>query len=262
MAAAIEAGEVPPVEPPPARPPVVGAPCALELAGATYEYPAWALRDITFDVLEGEFFGIAGHTGSGKSTLIQLASGLLKPTAGTARFGKRGDVGVVFQYPERQLFAATVFDDVAFGPRNLGLSGVDVEARVAEALAQVHLDAKELRDTSPFALSGGMQRRVAIAGVLAMLPHVLIFDEPTAGLDPRSRAALLALVDELHAAGRTIVMVSHNMDDLARLCNRIAILNDGRLEAVGTPSEVFANASRLREIGLEAPFAHMVARKA
>ena len=226
----------------------------------------WALQGVSFALERGEFFGIAGHTGSGKSTLIQLANGLLQPASGTvlvngrdlsekrAAVDARRDVGLVFQYPEHQLFAATVFDDVAFGPRNLGLSADEVERRVHEALAMVHLDIDELRETSPFALSGGQQRRVAFAGVLAMQPTTLVLDEPTAGLDPQGRHALLALIEELHERqGMTIVLVSHDMNDLARLCDRVLVLNQGTVFATGTPAEVFSDEERLRSVGLGVP---------
>lgn len=226
----------------------------------------WALQGVSFEIRRGEFFGIAGHTGSGKSTLIQLANGLLQPTEGTvlasghalsdkrAAIEARRDVGVVFQYPEHQLFAATVFDDVAFGPRNLGLSADEVEARVREALALVHLDVDELRETSPFALSGGQQRRVAFAGVLAMRPTTLILDEPIAGLDPQGRHSFLNLIEELHGQqGMTIALVSHDMNDLARLCDRVLVLNRGTEFALGTPAEVFADEERLRTVGLGVP---------
>lgn len=226
----------------------------------------WALHGIDFEIERGEFFGIAGHTGSGKSTLIQLANGLLQPTTGQvlengydladkrSAIEARRNVGVVFQYPEHQLFAATVFDDVAFGPRNLGLANGEVERRVREALALVHLDLDALRDTSPFALSGGQQRRVALADVLAMQPTTLILDEPIAGLDPHGRQSLLKLISELHEdQGMTIVLVSHDMNDLARLCNRMLVLNQGRPFAIGTPQEVFADEERLRKIGLGVP---------
>ena len=222
----------------------------------------WALRDVSIDIAAGEFFGIAGHTGSGKSTLIQIAAGLLKPATGSVKLAdESGFVGVVFQYPERQLFAATVADDVAFGPRNLGLSSEEVDARVRKALELVHLDYDEIAAKSPFALSGGQQRRVAFAGVLAMEPHVLILDEPTAGLDPQARADLLGLVEELHdERGLTVVLVSHNMDDLARLCDRIAILNQGRLVAMGTPAQAFADEQSLHRIGLAVPHTLHLAR--
>ena len=226
----------------------------------------WALRNISLEIAHGEFLGIAGHTGSGKSTLMQLAAGLLKPAGGYVEIdgerlsGKkaarraRSHVGVVFQYPERQLFAATVFDDVAFGPRNLGLPASEVEARTRSALEMVHLDFEGLREKSPFALSGGQQRRVAIAGVLAMEPHIVIMDEPTAGLDPQAHELLLELIAELHDARRlTVALVSHNMDDLARMCDRIAVLNQGRLVALDTPVNVFADEEALRGIGLGIP---------
>ena len=226
----------------------------------------WALADLSFALEDGELFGIAGHTGSGKSTLIQLANGLLQPTFGTvlangqnladkkAAAEARRDVGVVFQYPERQLFAATVFDDVAFGPRNLGLSTDEVDARVREGLELVHLDLDTIGQRSPFALSGGQQRRVAFAGVLAMRPTTLILDEPVAGLDPKSRRSFLDLVVELHRKqGLTVAIVSHNMDDLAELCDRVLVLNNGHMHAIGTPEDVFADEAALRAIGLGVP---------
>ena len=165
----------------------------------------------------------------------------------------RGKVGLVFQYPEYQLFAATVREDVAFGPRNLGLSADEVERRVAAALESVRLDIAELGDKSPFELSGGQQRRVAFAGVLAMEPHVLVLDEPVAGLDPVAREEFLDLIAQLHGSGLTVVMVSHSMDDLARLSDRVLVLNEGRQFAFGTPSEVFAHGEGLRAIGLDVP---------
>ena len=226
----------------------------------------WALAELSFALQDGELFGIAGHTGSGKSTLIQLANGLLQPTHGTvvanghnlsdkkAAAEARRDVGVVFQYPERQLVAATVFDDVAFGPRNLGLTPDEVDARVREGLELVHLDLDEIGQRSPFALSGGQQRRVAFAGVLAMRPTTLVLDEPVAGLDPLARRNFLDLVVELHRKqGLTVVIVSHNMDDLAELCDRILVLNNGRMHAIGTPIEVFADEEAMRGIGLGVP---------
>lgn len=226
----------------------------------------WALQGVSFSLERGEFFGIAGHTGSGKSTLLQLANGLLQPTSGTVCAGKlnladkraaidaRRDIGVVFQYPEHQLFAATVFDDVAFGPRNLGLGSQEVESRVRHALELVHLDIDELREKSPFALSGGQQRRVAFAGVLAMGPTTLVLDEPVAGLDPRARASFLRLISELHEQqGMTIVLVSHNMNDLARLCDRILVLNQGRVIALGAPEHVFSDEAGLKSVGLGVP---------
>jgi len=226
----------------------------------------WALRDVSLKIERGEFLGLAGHTGSGKSTLIQLASGLMQPSTGRvvlngidlsrkkeARNARRA-VGLVFQYPERQLFAATVFDDVAFGPRNLGLPADEIELRVREALERVHLNLDDIRERSPFTFSGGQQRRIAIAGVLAMDPEVLIMDEPTAGLDPQSHEALLNLIAELHRdRNLTVLFVSHNMDDLARLCSRVAILNQGHLVTEGVPTSVFADEAALKRIGLGIP---------
>ena len=232
----------------------------------------WALRDVSFTVHEGDFFGIAGHTGSGKSTLLQLMNGLNVPTEGrvlvegvdTADKKKaaalRGHVGLVFQYPERQLFAATVYEDVAFGPRNLGLPSGEVDRRVRESLRQVGLDFEELRDKSPFALSGGQQRRVAFAGVLAMRPRTLILDEPVAGLDPRARADFLDLIRKLHESGLTVVMVSHDMDDLANLCTRLIVLKEGELFDAGTPAEVFLRGDELRSVGLGLPAPQRFAR--
>ena len=231
----------------------------------------WALRDIDFSVRRGEFFGIAGHTGSGKSTLIQHMNGILHPTEGRVLVeGKdvadkkqaasvRADVGVVFQYPENQLFADTVYNDVAFGPRNLKLSEEEVDARVRESLGLVRLDFDELRDLSPFELSGGQQRRVAFAGVLAMRPSILVLDEPVAGLDPAARREFLALIAELHEAGRTVVMISHSMDDLAERCDRVLVLNEGETFALGTPREVFLRSRALNDVGLGIPAAQRVA---
>ncbi len=231
----------------------------------------WALRDVSFAIAPGEFFGIAGHTGCGKSTLIQHMNGILHPTCGrvlvegrdvadkaqAARV--RADVGVVFQYPEHQLFADTVYHDVAFGPRNLKLSDEEVDARVRESLALVGLDFDEIGNASPFELSGGQQRRVAFAGVLAMRPRILVLDEPVAGLDPAARRDFLALIAGLHAQGRTVVMISHSMDDLAALCDRVLVLNEGRTFEVGTPGDVFLRAGELNGIGLGVPAAQRVA---
>ena len=232
----------------------------------------WALRDIDLTVAPGEFFGIAGHTGSGKSTLIQHLNGIAHPTIGRVlvhgldiadkRNARtvRGEVGVVFQYPEHQLFADTVHDDVAFGPRNLGLDADEVERRIVDALARVGLDAAEIGNASPFELSGGQQRRVAFAGVLAMRPRMLVLDEPAAGLDPKARAEFLELIRAFHDQdGMSVVMVSHSMDDLARLCDRIAVMNEGRLFAVGTPAEIFLRGPELKSIGLGRPAAQRLA---
>lgn len=222
----------------------------------------WALRDVSLTVRRGEFLGLAGHTGSGKSTLVQHLNGLIRPQEGSVcalgldLSSKKGaaavkaKVGVVFQYPERQLFAETVAQDVAFGPRNLGLPQDEVVRRVTTSLARVGLDLAAIGDKSPFELSGGQQRRVAFAGVLAMEPEVLVLDEPMAGLDPAARRDFLELIDRLHREGLTVVMVSHSMDDLANCCDRIVVLNEGAVFADGTPAQVFAHANELKSIGL------------
>ncbi len=231
----------------------------------------WALRDVDFEIRAGEFFGIAGHTGSGKSTLIQHMNGILKPTSGRVLVdgadvseksqvsAVRAKVGVVFQYPEHQLFAETVYNDVAFGPRNLGLDEDEVDQRVRESLKRVGLSFEEFAEKSPFELSGGQQRRVAFAGVLAMRPEVLVLDEPVAGLDPQARREFLAMVSDLHDQGLTVVMVSHNMDDLAAYCDYIAVLKEGELFAVGEPERVFMHAAELKAIGLGVPSAQQAA---
>ena len=225
----------------------------------------WALRDVSLTVRRGEFLGLAGHTGSGKSTLVQHLNGLIRPQEGSVcalgldLSSKKGaaavkaKVGVVFQYPERQLFAETVAQDVAFGPRNLGLPQDEVVRRVATSLARVGLDLAAIGDKSPFELSGGQQRRVAFAGVLAMEPEVLVLDEPMAGLDPTARRDFLELIDRLHREGLTVVMVSHSMDDLANCCDRIVVMNEGAVFADGTPAQVFVHANELKSIGLGVP---------
>lgn len=226
----------------------------------------WALRDVSFTLGDGEFFGIAGHTGSGKSTLIQHMNGLLVPTRGRVLVNgspvsspdaaARAGLGMVFQYPERQLFAATVFDDVVFGPRNLGCGAQECEGRYGRAMGLTGLDAQALREANPFELSGGQQRRVAFAGVLAMEPSMLVLDEPVAGLDPKAREDFLQFIWSLHRdQGLTVVMVSHDMNDLARFCTRVLLLNQGRMHALGTPAEVFADGDDLKSIGLEQPAA-------
>lgn len=230
-----------------------------------------ALRDVSVSVREGELVGLLGHTGSGKSTLVQLMAGLERPASGrvliggVAGAGRRARawnrVGVVFQYPERQLFARTVREDVAFGPRNLGVTGDELAARVDGAIRGVGLDPDAVGDVSPFALSGGQQRRIAFAGVLAMEPDVLVFDEPVAGLDPRSRREFIRLLRKLHAQGRTIVMTSHNMDDAAELCDRLVVLDHGSVLLDGTPTEVFSQADELRRVGLGIPDAQEMARR-
>lgn len=231
----------------------------------------WALRDVTLTVRRGEFLGLAGHTGSGKSTLVQHFNGLIRPQEGSVSVlgldlsnkkdaaAVKAKVGVVFQYPERQLFAETVAQDVAFGPRNLGLLQDEIARRVAASLARVGLDLAAIGDKSPFELSGGQQRRVAFAGVLAMEPEVLVLDEPMAGLDPAARRDFLGLIDRLHREGLTVVMVSHSMDDLANCCDRIVVMNEGTVFAEGTPAQVFARADELKSIGLGVPAAQRMA---
>ena len=231
----------------------------------------WALRDVSLTVRRGEFLGLAGHTGSGKSTLVQHLNGLIRPQEGTVRAlgldlsqkkdaaAVKAKVGVVFQYPERQLFAETVAQDVAFGPHNLGLSQDEVARRVASSLARVGLDLATVGDKSPFELSGGQQRRVAFAGVLAMESEVLVLDEPMAGLDPAARRDFLELIGRLHDEGLTVVMVSHSMDDLANCCDRIVVMNEGAVFAEGVPAQVFAHADELRSIGLGVPAAQRMA---
>ena len=231
----------------------------------------WALRDVSLTVHRGEFLGLAGHTGSGKSTLVQHLNGLIRPQEGSVRAlglnlsnkkdaaAVKAKVGVVFQYPERQLFAETVAQDVAFGPHNLGLPQDEVDRRVESSLARVGLDLAAVGDKSPFELSGGQQRRVAFAGVLAMEPEVLVLDEPMAGLDPAARRDFLELIDRLHREGLTVVMVSHSMDDLANCCDRIVVMNEGAVFAEGTPAQVFAHADELKSIGLGVPAAQRMA---
>lgn len=241
------------------------APAAQAAAWGNDPNAVWALRDISFDVREGEILGIAGHTGSGKSTIIQHMNGLAHPTQGRVLLqgasmedkhvseAAKTTVGMVFQYPEHQLFANTVFEDVAFGPQNLGLSAEETTERVHEALQLVGLDAEEVAQKSPFELSGGQQRRCAFAGVLAMRPRALVLDEPVAGLDPAARAEFLQLIDDLHARGLTIVMVSHSMEDIAAHCDRVLVMNKGSIVSLGTPCEVFASDRDLKSIGLGLP---------
>lgn len=225
-----------------------------------------ALKDINLEIRDGEFIGLIGHTGSGKSTLIQHFNGLMKATSGHIYYneqdiyengfnlrGLRALVGLVFQYPEHQLFEVTVFKDICFGPKNLGLSQEECEARAREALKLVGLKEKHW-DKSPFELSGGQKRRVAIAGVLAMKPEVLILDEPTAGLDPKGRNDILDQIARLHAEGNmTVILVSHSMEDVARYVDRLIVMNRGSVFMDGAPAEVFAHYVELERIGLAAP---------
>lgn len=226
----------------------------------------WALKNINLTIHDREFIGIVGHTGSGKSTLTQLLNGLEKPSSGTIYYNDediqadgyerrklRQKVGLVFQYPEHQLFEVSVIKDVEFGPRNLGLSNLEVEKRSFDALKQVGL-CDDLLDVAPFALSGGQKRRVAIAGVLAMQPEVLILDEPTAGLDPAGRTEILELLKKLHEENDiTVILVSHSMDDVARYAGRILVMNQGELVLDGEPQKVFQYRDELRKIGLDVP---------
>lgn len=226
----------------------------------------YALKDISLVIPKGEFIGVIGHTGSGKSTLMQMMNGLILPTEGMVLFeGKdisdrdydkkylRSKVGMVFQYPEYQLFEATVFKDVCFGPKNLGLSQKEVELRAFAALRQMQFP-DELFYRSPFDLSGGQKRRAAIAGVLAMEPDFLILDEPTAGLDPKGRDELLGLIANLQREqGKTILLVSHSMDDVANYVNRILVMNEGKLVLDAEPKEAFSYYKELEKIGLAAP---------
>ena len=227
-----------------------------------------AIDDISFEIKDNDFVGLIGHTGSGKSTLIQHLNGLLKPSSGEIIVNGfnitdkdlnlteiRKRVGIVFQYPEYQLFEETVEKDIAFGPGNLGLDEEEISKRVRKSMEAVGLDYETYKDKSPFDLSGGQKRRVAIAGVIAMNPEVLILDEPTAGLDPGGRDEIFNLIKKLHRDNNiTIILSSHSMDDMAKLAQTIIVMNHGKIEFMGTPREVFtSHAARLREIGLDEP---------
>ncbi len=242
-------------------------PVAFEQVSFSYDGERDALEDIELVVDDGEFLGVIGHTGSGKSTLVQLMNALLVPTAGRVlvdgmdtrerklRRKVRTTVGLAFQYPETQLFANTVAEDVAFGPRNLDLPDDEVDRRVREALERVGMDYAEVAQRSPFDLSGGQQRRVAPAGILAMEPRVLVLDEPAAGMDPATVSEIRAYLRELNDQGLTIVLVSHSMDDVAELCSHIIVLDHGTLHMQETPAELFTaqNAAELRRINLGVP---------
>ncbi len=238
--------------------------------GTPFEHVA--LDGVDFCAYPGEILGIIGHTGSGKSTLIQHLNGLLKPTGGKVLFqGKdiwaepkkirniRFQVGLVFQYPEYQLFEETVYKDIAFGPTNMKLPSDEIDRRIRAAAASVGLPDSVL-DKSPFELSGGQKRRVAIAGVLAMDPKVLILDEPSAGLDPQGRDAILEMIDRIRKEnGTTIILVSHSMDEIAQVVDRLYVVNDGKLPFSGKPGEVFVHGDELRQIGLDAPHVTQIA---
>lgn len=246
---------------------------SIKIEGLTHIYnpnspfETKALDNINLEIQQGEFIGLIGHTGSGKSTLTQHLNGLLKPNAGkiyvnnidiTDKGIKLGDirkkVGLVFQYPEHQLFEETVYKDIAFGPINLGLKEKEVENRVKEAMELVKLPFNEIKDRSPFELSGGQRRRVAIAGVLAMKPEVLILDEPTAGLDPKGRDDILEQIKSFHQQMKnTVILVSHSMEDIAKLVDRIIVMHRGKVALTGTAGHVFQQVDTLESIGLGIP---------
>ncbi|MBS4537324.1 energy-coupling factor transporter ATPase [Clostridium sp. D2Q-11] len=226
-----------------------------------------ALDDVNLEIDKGEFVGLIGHTGSGKSTLIQHLNGLLKATSGKIFIGDteitkkdvklksvRQKVGLVFQYPEHQLFEETVYKDIAFGPKNLGLSEEEVDKRIKESMELVGLNFTEVKDRSPFELSGGQRRRVAIAGVLAMKPDILILDEPTAGLDPKGRDEILGQIKHLYDKYNiTIILVSHSMEDIAKLVNRLIVMHKGKVNMEGNPRDIFKRVDELERIGLGIP---------
>jgi len=246
---------------------------SIILKNATYTYMAntpferTAIKDINLEIGEGEFVAIIGHTGSGKSTLVQHLNGLLKPNQGmvmvngvdlhqkgeAAKMAKRS-VGMVFQYPEHQLFEETVYADIAFGPRNLGVPEEEVDKRVRRAMEFVHLDFAVYQDRSPFQLSGGQMRRVAIAGVVALQPQYLILDEPAAGLDPCGRDDIFTKLIELHKKTETtIILVSHNMDDVAKMANRLIVMHEGQISLDGSPKEIFKHTEKLKAAGVDVP---------
>ena len=250
-------------------------PIVLEKLTHTYmpgsAMQATAVNDVSLTVNDGEFLGVIGHTGSGKSTLVQHMNGLLQPTSGKVivngidladkktRRDIRRQVGMLFQYPEYQLFEETVKEDVAFAPKHLGVPQDQIEEHVRTALEKVGLPYDQFGEKSPFELSGGEKRRVALAGILATKPSILILDEPMAGLDPVGREEILGLIKSLNAEGVTIVMVSHSMDDIARLADRVAVMNEGRLVMADTPQAVFSQADKLMEMGLDVPHAARMA---
>lgn len=246
---------------------------SIEVKGLTHIYneglphESVALEGVTFSAQDGQLVGIIGHTGSGKSTLVQHLNGLLKPKSGSIVVGGtditsdgvvmrdiRKKIGLVFQYPEYQLFEETVAKDVAFGPANLGLSEAEIDECVKEAIEMVGLDYEKVKNVSPFELSGGQKRRAAIAGVIAMKPEVLILDEPTAGLNPKAHADILNMVETIHRKSKNIIfLVSHNMNDIARMSDKVLVMNHGRLVMDGTQAEVFSREEELKSMGLALP---------
>ena len=253
---------------------------SIELKSLSYIYSPGtpfekkALDNVSLTIPDGEYVGLIGHTGSGKSTLVQHLNGLLHPTSGSItvqgidltekkpRYDEvRRKVGLVFQYPEYQLFEETVAKDIAFGPKNLGLSEDEIAQRVSEAMELVGLST-EIGEKNPFELSGGQKRRAAIAGVLSMRPEVLVLDEPIAGLDPRGRDEILALIDHYHQkSGATIVLVSHNMDDIAHIAQRVIVMHEGKPVLDGAPQQVFSNAERLQSLALDVPQAALLVQE-
>ena len=231
-----------------------------------------ALKGVSLSVDDGDFLAIVGHTGSGKSTLVTHLNGLVKIQSGkiivdgidlTAKYDAkklRAKVGMVFQYPEYQLFADTVSEDVAFGPKNLGIEEDEIDKRVKDAIVSVGLDYEEIKDKSPFELSGGQMRRVAIAGVLAMRPEILVLDEPTAGLDPKGKKDIMELIRSLQKTTKIVIMISHNMDEVAKYCNKIALLSNGELVGVYTPKQLFVD-DTITKYGLTLPSTVALARK-
>ncbi|MBR5914029.1 MAG: energy-coupling factor transporter ATPase [Selenomonadaceae bacterium] len=246
----------------------------IEVKNLTYTYmkdtpfEKTALKNISFGVEEGNFFAIAGHTGSGKSTLIQIIAGLIDFKIGAVEVdgesitkkSARRKIGIVFQYPEHQLFEETVEKDIAFGPKNFGLNDAEVTKRVDEAMKLVGLDLS-LKNLSPFELSGGQRRRVAIAGILALKPKYLILDEPTAGLDPKTRKNFLAEIEKLHKSGVTIILVTHSMEDIANLAEKVLVLTDGEILFEGMPRKLFTKTEILERAGLELPAATRLIQK-
>ena len=246
---------------------------SIEVKNLTHIYSAGlpdesvALEDVSFEACDGQLIGLIGHTGSGKSTLVQHLNGLLKPKSGKITVGGqnitdekvvmrdiRRKIGLVFQYPEYQLFEETVAKDVAFGPANLGLTQEETDIRVKEAIEMVGLDYDRVKNLSPFDLSGGQKRRVAIAGVIAMKPEVLILDEPTAGLNPKAHDDILNMVEKIHENEKNIIfLVSHNMDDIARMSDKVLVMNRGKLVMDGTVAEVFSRDTELKQMGLALP---------